>query len=401
MEWYDFAIYAALGVVITPLFLPTRDPDLLLLATFSLYATAFLLRPMGAVLFGRWADAHGRQGAFVTVLVLMSVATAAVGLLPVYATVGIIAPVALLMLRAVQGVAAGGELGLAAVFIAESAPKGRRGSFGAWHAATLALGLATGLGVGGLVQLLPSEMVQAGWWRAPLLIAVPLGLVGIYLRRSGQETVAYVGSRRAPLGGKGTVRQVWSSHRRGALTGFSVIAAGSLTFNTFFVFLPNHLVATGQWAASQTLFAAVIGLLATAASALGLGALSDRTGRRPVVLGSLLVLVVAAAPLMLLTRSEDLRVIVLVEVIAGLAIGGVLSVALLTEMFPTAVRATGLGLTAGLATALIGGTAPLVDQLLVVSTGRDLAPAAYVAAVAAISFLVLWRWPETAFRDLD
>jgi MHS family proline/betaine transporter-like MFS transporter len=125
VEWYDFAIYGALGVVLTQLFLPVSDPNVVLLAVFALYATAFLVRPLGAVLFGRRADARGRRGVFAGVLLLMSLATAAVGLLPVYAAIGVVAPVLLLVLRATQGLAAGGELGLAAVYIVESAPTGR------------------------------------------------------------------------------------------------------------------------------------------------------------------------------------------------------------------------------------------------------------------------------------
>ena len=398
MEWYDFAIYGALGVVVTPLFIPTDDSDTVLLAAFALYATAFVVRPVGAVLFGMRADARGRRGVFVSVLILMTLATAAVGLLPVYATIGLMAPVTLLLLRATQGLAAGGELGLAAVYIAESAPRGRRGALSAWHTATLALGLAAGLGVGGLVTLLPAEQVQAGWWRVPFLLSLPLGFVGIYLRRRGRESVLFQGPARSQ---PRPVSEVWANHRRAALTGFALIAAGALAFNTFFVFMPNHLVAVSDLEPAAALLAAVIGLLAAAVSALRLGALSDRLGRRPVVLGSVAAIAVGAVPITLAAQSGSFVALVLVEVVAGIAIGGTLSISLLAEMFPTAVRATGLGLTAGLATAVAGGTAPLVDQALVLATGLDLAPAAYVVCVAAAAVVALRSWPETAFQDLD
>nr|WP_253942394.1 MFS transporter [Nocardioides sp. zg-1230] len=400
VEWYDFAIYGALGVVLAQLFLPASDPDTVLLAAFALYATAFLVRPLGAVVFGRRADARGRRGVFTSTLLLMSLATAAVGLLPVYAAIGLVAPVALLVLRGTQGLAAGGELGLAAVFIVESAPAGRRGAFAAWHTATLALGLAAGLGVGGLVQLLPDDQVTAGWWRAPFLLALPLGMVGVLLRRRGLESPLFLHARSTAARQPAPVRVVWSDHRRGALTGFAVIAAGSLAFNMFFVYLPNHLVATRDWAAPEALLASVIGLAAAAVSALVLGRLSDRLGRRPVVMGSLVGLVVGSGPVMALAHTDALPAIVLAEVLVGVAVGGVLSVSLLAEMFPTAVRATGLGLTAGMATALVGGTAPLVGQVVETATGHDFAPAAYVAGVAVVALAALRAWPETAFGDL-
>ncbi len=400
VEWYDFAIYGALGVVLTQLFLPVSDPNVVLLAVFALYATAFLVRPLGAVLFGRRADARGRRGVFAGVLLLMSLASAAVGLLPVYAAIGVVAPVLLLVLRAAQGLAAGGELGLAAVYIVESAPTGRRGALAAWHTATLALGLAAGMGVGGLVQLLPDDQVTAGWWRAPFLLALPLGLVGVVLRRRGSESPVFLGAEVTSERRLSTVRVVWSDHRRGALTGFAVIAAGSLAFNMFFVYVPNHLVATRSWAASEALLASMLGLVAAAVSALALGSLSDRVGRRPVVGSSLVALVVGAVPVMALARSDALPTIVLAEVLVGVAVGGVLSTSLLAEMFPTPVRATGLGLTAGMATALVGGTAPLVGQVIATATGHDLAPAAYVAGVAVVALAALRSWPETAFGAL-
>ena len=400
VEWYDFAVYGALGVVLARLFLPTRDPDTLLLAAFAVYASAFLVRPVGAVVFGRVADARGRRGVFVTVLLLMTAATAAVGLLPVYAAVGVVAPIALLTLRATQGLAAGGELGLAAVYIAEAAPLGRRGGFAAWHTATLSLGLAAGLGVGALVQLLPAEAVAAGWWRVPFLLSLPLGLVGIYLRRRGQESAFFLDAPRRPGPSFRPVRTVWSHHRRAAVTGFCVVAAGSSAFNMFFVYLPNHLIAARDWSAPEALLAPVVGLVAVAVSAVALGSLSDRVGRRPVVMGSLIALVLCAVPVMSLAHGDMLAVTVLVAIVPGIAIGGTLAVALLAEMFPTSVRGTGLGLTAGLATALVGGTAPLVGQTLVATTGRDLAPAAYVAAVALVAAAVMWSYPETAFDEL-
>lgn len=398
MEWYDFAVYGALGTVIVPLFFPLDDH--VLLSAFALYGTAFLVRPVGAVLFGRRGDSHGRQRVLVLVVGLMTGATALVGLLPTYAAIGLAAPLILVLLRAGQGLAAGGELGVSAAFIVEHAPADRRGFFGAWHTATLALGLATGLLMGGVLARLPGPLAD-GAWRVAFLLALPLGLVGVYLRRRVSETPRFADLQHQRAVATGTVHAVWTHHRSALLTGFAVIAIGSLTFNTFFVFLPNHLAHTTALTLPTALITAVVGLVSAAVAAVVLGRLSDRVGRRPVVLGSILAAVVGAVPLSLAAHSGSLLALGVAEVAAGAAVGGMLSVSMLTEMFPAHLRSTALGLSAGLATALVGGTAPLVDQLLFLATGSDTAPALYVMAVGALALVVVRSWPETAFRALD
>ncbi len=398
VEWYDFAIYGALGTVIVPIFFPTDDE--ILLAAFALYGTAFLVRPFGAVLFGRRGDSRGRQRVLVGVIALMTGATAAVGLLPGYATIGLAAPLVLVLLRIMQGLAAGGELGVAAVFLVEHAPRNRRGLFAAWHTATLSLGLASGLLVAGLLARLSDDDLSGGWWRVAFLLALPLGLVGLYLRRRVQETPRFVDLQRTESLASGTVRAVWTNQRTGLRTGFMLIAAGSLTFNTFFVFMPNHLAVTTALTLPVALLTAIIGLVAAAVAAVTLGRLSDRLGRRPIVLGSITAIVVGAVPMSLAAHSGSLILLTLAEIAAGIAVGGTLSVSMLAEMFPTSLRATALGMTAGLATALVGGTAPLVDQVLFKATGVELAPAVYTTLVGLLALVATWRWRETAFGDL-
>lgn len=398
VEWYDFAIYGALGTVIVPIFFPHNDH--LLLSAFALYGTAFLVRPVGAVFFGRRGDSHGRQQVLVLVVALMTGATAVVGVLPGYAAIGIAAPLTLVALRVAQGLAAGGELGVAAVFLIEHAPPRRRGFFGAWHTATLAFGLASGLLVAGMLARLPGDLSD-GIWRVAFLIALPLGLVGVYLRRHVPETPRFVELQRSASLTPGPVRTLWKHHRSGLVTGFALIAAGSLTFNTFFVFMPNHLAHTTSLTLPTALLTSVVGLAAAALAAVLLGGVSDRVGRRPVVLCSILALVVCALPMTVAAHSGSLLLLTLTEVLAGIAVGGTLSVSMLTEMFPADLRATALGLTAGLATALIGGTAPLVDQILFLATGAEAAPALYVMTVGCLALLAARSWPETAFTRLD
>jgi len=399
VEWYDFAIYGALGTVIVAVFFPLDDH--VLLSAFALYGAAFLVRPIGAVVLGRRGDSHGRQRVLVLVIALMTGATAVVGVLPSYAAIGVAAPVALVLLRVAQGLAAGGELGVAAVFLVEHAPRGRRGLYGAWHTATLALGLASGLLVAGLLTGLAGDDLAGGWWRVAFLLALPLGLVGLYLRRRVAETPEFVRLQRTEALVSRPIRALWTRHRHGLRAGFAVIAAGSLTFNTFFVFMPNHLAHTTSMTLPSALLTAVVGLLCAALAAVTLGRLSDRVGRRPVVLTSVAALVLCAVPMSLAAHSGSLLALTLAQVVAGIAIGGTLSASMLAEMFPADLRATGLGLTAGLSTALVGGTAPLVDQVLFLATGFEEAPALYVVVVGCLALAAARSWPETAFQELD
>ncbi len=398
VEWYDFAIFGALGIVLVPVFFPSEQGADLLLAAFAVYATAFLARPLGAVFAGRRGDVHGRQRVLASVLLVMSLATAAIGVLPGQAAIGVTAGVLVVVLRATQGLAAGGELGLAAVFIAEHASSRRRGLVASLHTATLALGVALGFGVGGLVLLTATADDRTGWWRIAFLAALPLGLVGVYVRRRVADTPLFV--QTDALRPSTPVRDLWVERRPALRAGFALAAAGSLAFNTWFVFLPNHLVATTDRSLEAALLTSVVGLLVAAGAAVCFGRWSDVHGRRPVVLGCVAALAIAAVPTWLLASSGSLVALAAAQSVIGAAVGGVLSVAMLAELFPTRLRATGLALTAGLGTAVLGGTAPLLDQVLVTVTGYDVLPAVYAAVVATLALLVLSGRPESASSEL-
>jgi MFS transporter, MHS family, proline/betaine transporter len=400
-EWYDFAIYGSLATVIGLVFFPTQDLATALSAAFATYGTAFLVRPLGALLFGRLGDVHGRRTVLVRVVFLMAGATTCVALLPGYATIGLLAPVVLVLLRAAQGLAAGGELGVAAVFILENAHHARRGQNAAWHTATMAIGIGTGMAVGGVLSFLFSDIgLDSGWWRIAFLLAFPLGFIGVQLRRRVAETPQFEALRTDSRLVDHPVRELWTYHRSAVLRGFCLIAAGSLAFNTFFIFMPNNLISRrgGELGPVLLVTASALGVLAIAAVALG--RLSDHIGRRPVVIGSTLALLIVPVPMSLLTVRGSLVSLFVAEALVGVAVAGVLSVAMLGELFAAPLRSTGLALTAGLATALIGGTAPLVDQLLVTLVDLEAGPGTYVAVMASLALIALRSWPETAFREL-
>ena len=382
-------------------FFPSKDLATALSAAFAVYGTALVLRPLGALAFGRLGDTRGRRTVLIAVIFLMTGATAGVGFLPGYATIGLLAPILLVLLRAAQGLAVGGELGAAAVFILENAQSSRRGQAGSWQVATMAVGIGAGMGVAGVLSYLFGETGRwSGWWRIAFLLALPLGLVGLYLRRRVAETQQFVVLQTTSQLLDHPARELWRRHKVALLRGFCLIAAGSLAFNTFFIFMPNNLISRYGAGLSSTLLVTAGALAAAAVAALALGRVSDRVGRRPVAISSSAALVVLDVPATVVATRGSLLGMVLAQVVMGMAVAGVLSVAMLGEAFPAPVRSTGVALTAGIATALIGGTAPWIAQILVKVTAAEAAPGVYVAAVGSLTLVALWSWPETAFRNL-
>jgi MHS family proline/betaine transporter-like MFS transporter len=401
-EWYDFAIYGALATIIGVVYFPTGNPTVALSAAFAAYGTALIVRPLGALVFGRLGDSRGRRSVLVWVIFLMAGATAAVAFLPGYAMIGLLAPLVLMLLRTIQGLAAGGELGVAAVFMLEHAQSTTRGRTGAWHTATMGVGIGCGMAVAAVLGFLFRESgPESGWWRIPFLIALPLGLIGVLLRRRISDPEQFLALRAGPGPVENPVKQLWNHHRIGLIRGFCLLAAGSLGFNTFFIFMPNHLIAFTSAELAPTLLATAASLGIAAIVALGLGRLSDGVGRRPVVIGSAVALAVLAPPMSLLAAGGSVLGLFVAQVVVSIGVAGVLSIAMVGELFAAPVRSTGFALSAGLATALIGGTAPWVDQMLVNLSDADVAPGIYVAVVALVALFVLRRWPETAFRPLS
>jgi MHS family proline/betaine transporter-like MFS transporter len=327
----------------------------------------------------------------------MAGATAAVGFLPGYAVIGVLAPITLLLLRAIQGLAAGGELGVAGVLIFERAPSQQRGQFSSWHTATLALGPGVGMAVAAVLLVAQrSHPLEVGWWRLAFILALPLGLVARFVRRRVSES-QFLAIQQSGHVIKHPIPTLWANDRVGVLRGFALIAAGSLAFNTFFVFMPNHLAATRKLDLVATLSITAAALAVTAAAAWALGRLSDVVGRRPVAIWSALGLAVLAGPMAVLASASQV-VLLIGQLIMGVGAGGCVAGRDGWRTVPSSASATGMSITAGLATALVGGTAPVVDQILVTVSRFDVAPGLYVSLVACVALVALRRWPESAFR---
>ncbi|MFD3582307.1 MFS transporter [Streptomyces sp. NPDC058683] len=395
IEWYEFGVYGYFATVVAERFFTPAGGSAAegLVRTYASFGLAFFFRPLGAALFGRLADRLGRRPVLILVVALMTGATALIGLLPTYAQAGALAPWLLTFLRAVQGLSAGGEFGGAVAMLTEFAPPGRRGLYGAWQSFTVALGLLGGAGVAaGLASVLTESQLHAWGWRLPFLLALPLGALALWLRVGLDETPEFrepdVRGVRAARVSVGAIASAV-----GRVMGWS--AAGY----TFLVVLPSYLQTALHTGFRTALLATVVANLGFAAAILPAGLLSDRIGRRPVMLAGAALVVALALPLLGLLQDGGASAGVKGAALFGAgAVVGLMAgpgPALLAEMFPARARCTGLGLAYALSNAVFSGCAGLIITEAVKRTGNLDVPGYYAAAACAVSVLALIRSRET------
>lgn len=390
LEWYDFGLFGFFAPVISREFFPSETKLASLLGTYGVFATGFLMRPLGGVLFGYIGDRLGRKRALELSVLLMAVSTALMGVLPGHAALGLAAPVLLTLLRLLQGLSVGGEYIGSMSFLVEHAPPARRAFVGSWSGFSVVLGSLLGSGIATLCMGLLSAADLAAWgWRIPFVGGILLGFVGLWLRRGVEETPSF---RKLRDAGKLAANPVVEAvrHNPGAIaTTLGLTGLMSVGFYLPFVWLPTWLAQINRPALpeSQALTAntlALVGLLVlTPLSALA----SDRVGRRPMFLAAALGFAILSYPLFLLmTGGTFARA--LVGGLAFAACSGLFSgcmAATLVELFPTRTRYTGIAIGYNVGQAVLGGTAPWAATALIQLSGDVVAPAYYLTASAALA----------------
>ncbi|MFC5212868.1 MFS transporter [Streptomyces coerulescens] len=394
IEWYEFGVYGYFATIIAArFFTPEGGSEVeALVKTYASFALAFFFRPVGAALFGRLGDRIGRRPVLILVITLMTGATTLIGALPTYATVGALAPWLLTFLRVLQGLSAGGEFGGAVSVMTEFAPPGRRGLYGSWQSFTVALGLLGGAGVAALLATVLTEAQLGDWgWRLPFLLTLPLGLGALWLRLRLDETPAFQQERRTE---RPPAREVAGAIALGAGRIMGWAAAGY----TFLVVLPSYLQSTLDASFQQALIATVLANFGFAVTIVPAGWLSDRLGRRPVMLTGAVLVVLLAVPLLNLLQAPGVSLTVKGAAVWGAgAVVGLMAgpgPAMLAELFPTKVRYTGLGLAYALSNAVFSGCAGLIITETIERTGSVDIPAYYAAATCAVSALALAWTPR-------
>ncbi|GAA1548224.1 MFS transporter [Kribbella hippodromi] len=390
VEWYEFGAYGFFATVIAANFFSstsTSDAESLI-KTYASFALAFFFRPIGAAIFGRVGDRIGRRPTLIIVLLLMTASTMLIGLLPTYATVGAAAPWLLTLVRALQGLSAGGEFGGAVSIMTEFAPRTKRGLYGAWQSLTVALGLLAGAGLAAILATVLSTQALHDWgWRVPFLVALPLGLVALWLRLRLEETPSFTRvQEEPPAASKGEVA-------RAIVLGICRLMGWSAAGYTFLVVMPSYLQSTLDATFRQALVATVLANAGFALSIMPAGWLSDKIGRRPVMVTGAGLVVVLAFPLLNLLQDKEsgLAAKGAAVFVAGLVVGLMAGPgpAMLAEMFPTRARYTGLGLAYSLSNAVFSGSAGLIITELIKRTKNIDIPAWYVVVTCAVSVVAL------------
>ncbi|WP_247413210.1 MFS transporter [Bradyrhizobium sp. 23] len=412
IEWYDFYLYGSLAVFFSTLFYPANDPTAAVLISVATFATGFVIRPFGAILFGSLGDRLGRKHTFLLTLILMGISTTAVGLLPTYETIGFAAPVALVLLRLVQGLAIGGEYGGAAIYVAEHAPVNRRGFFTSFIQTTATLGFFVAILVVLACRLsLGEEGFRAWGWRIPFLLSALLVVFSVYLRLKLSESPVFEQMRQAGKVSRAPVRESFGT-RQGL--GYALYALFGATAGLGCVWYTGQFYALYFLQSVLKVDFLTANVCVAVALALGTplivvsGALSDRIGRRPLIVTGLLLAAALYVPIYMGIASATAAhnyVVVTALILAQLIFVALVygpNAAFLVELFPARLRYTSLSLPYHIGTGIFGGFVPLISLSLVSYTGNIYAGLIYPIAIAlmtaAVNVLCL---PKTVAVDLS
>lgn len=401
LEWYDFGIYAFVAGILAVKFFPAADPLASQLSVFLAYGIGFVARPLGGVVIGRIGDVKGRRSALFLTMYLMAGSTVAIGLLPTYAVVGAAAPILLVCTRLIQGFSAGGEWGGSTAFIIEWAPEGRRGYYGSFQQVSVVGGILLGSATAAIFSTALDSVQMSEWgWRVPFLLGGLLGPVGIYLRRTVDETPAFKAAKR-----QDSSRPSTASRFRLAGKAFGFTILWTVSTYVFLTFMPTWAAKNMSISSSASLWANTASLIVLMFCVPLMGRLSDKVGRKPLLLGCCVLFIVLPWPAFSLLVASRGSVLTLAIVQCAFAV--VISAfsgpgpAAIAEMFPTEDRSTWMSTGYAISVAIFGGFAPVMCLWLIATFGSPVAHSYYLIAAALLSAVVIGGLKETAFSKLN
>lgn len=408
VEWFDYAAYGYLAAVIAVVFFPAADKTTGLLAAFAVFAISFIVRPIGGIVWGHIGDRYGRRNALSLSILIMSGATFCIAFLPTYAQVGMLAPLLLLLIRLVQGFSASGEYAGAAAFLAEYAPDRKRGFYTCLVPASTAAGLLFGsLFAAGLYAWLDSEQLHAWGWRIPFLLAAPLGLIGRYIRLHLEDTPKFREMEKAlehkEAQHKAPIRELLGAQRRRVLVAIGVTCLNAVAFYLILSYMPTYLSTEMGMGETDSFLASTVSLATYIVFIFLMGMLSDRFGRKTMLVAASLLFLALTVPLFTALQGQTFAFILLIQIAFGLMLAmndGTLP-CFLAEVFPTRVRYSGFAFSFNTANALFGGTAPFIATWLISQTGDKLAPAWMLVGAAGVALLAMLCSRETAHQALS
>jgi len=405
LECYDFSVYAFLSPILAIIFFPTKDPIVSLLLTFSIFALGFFVRPLGGILFGYLGDHFGRKIALIVSIVAMSVSTFCLGLLPSYTTIGIWAPIFLTLLRLIQGIAVSGEMTTAISYLIEHAPNQYRGLIGSLALCSASAGTTISSGLVALVTVVVKHEQLLNWaWRLPFLFGGLLGVIGLLIRLRSQETLIYQTAKKTTE--KNTRPSILNHYRQ--LQYYPILIAVLLTsimaISYYFLvaYFNAFLIKTmGQPAKTIMLISFICQLLLTILLPV-LGIISDKVGRKPILITGIIGLIFLVHPIFWLLQQQETSLILLGEAFFVIIFSPVIATipTILAEMFDVHIRNSGVSLGYNIGQAIFGGTAPLIAFNLTSITKNFYAPAWYLFAAACISLLAALKIKESYKKTL-
>ena len=403
VEWFDYASYGYFAPVIALAFFPDIAPHTALMATFAVFAISFVVRPVGGIVWGWIGDRFGRREALAWSILIMSGATTAIALLPDFRHIGVWAPILLLLLRIIQGFSAAGEYAGAASFIAEYSPPKRRGLFVSVVPASTATGLLCGSMLSGFLFWVFSDaqMLSFGW-RLPFLMALPLGFVGLYIRLKLEDTPKFRELEEAQAVQETPIRDLFRNYKREIIIAFGVTCLNAVGFYLILSYMPTYLSTELGLGHVEASVSTSISLLTYILLIFLMGQLSDRFGRKTVLITASVLFIVLTVPLFSLLDGASFFTIVLIQIAFGalLTINDGTLATFLAEIFPTRVRFSGFAFSFNSANALFGGTAPFVATFLIGATGSNLAPAWYLVAAGIVALIAMLMAHETGSKPL-
>ncbi|MCU1572556.1 MAG: Transporter [Micrococcaceae bacterium] len=410
VEWVDWAVYTTFSSIFAHHFFPAGNAVAALLATLAIFAVGFVMRPVGAAVLGAYADKHGRKKGLVLTIGLMAGASLVIGLIPTFESIGVLAPLILLLARMTQGFSAGGEFGTSSAFLIESAAPQRRAFAGSWQQVSVGAGILIASGLGALItSALPKEAVDSWGWRAAFIVCALLGVVGLWLRSSVEETDSFTNAKAASeqvaaatsTKQRGSVWTMFRHHPKETLRVFGVTIAGTLLYYMWASYMPTYAAVSTGIPLNQALLANFIAILVFLVLLPFAGMLSDRIGRKPTMTAFAGGFLIFAWPAFHFLNGS-FGALLIIEIIGIILLLGYSAncAVIMAEQFPASVRATGIGLPYALAVAIFGGTAPYITTWLTTS-GLGGWVWLYCSIAAAIGVVVYLTMPETKGKKLD
>ena len=398
LEWYDFAVYGFFASTIAKQFFPSDNPTTSLIAAFGAFAAGFLMRPIGAIFFGRIGDKVGRKKMLFLSVMLMAIPTFIIGVLPTHSQIGFTAAILMVLMRMLQGLSVGGEYTGSIVFLIEHAPDHRRGFFSSFSMIGATLGILLGSGFGALITSMLTESELTSWgWRIPFLVGISIGIVGFFIRKGLPETPTSDDKVDAPL------KEVFTSHKKPMFQSIGLNIMGAVSFYLIFIYLATWLVQEVHETKSEALDINTISLFVLLIATPLFATVSDKVGRKPMLIIGAVLMALVAYPLIWLMHHHNFWMILAGQSIFAIVLSIFMSTipAFMTELFPAKIRASATSISYNIPYAIFGGTAPMVAVWIISVTDNPEAISGYLVIVSLLAFFIALSVKETKGKKLD